>query len=253
MRRLLPLLVLLVMLAAAPAAKADVTDGSLEAGGTGWTQGSYRAPVVICTIASCGDSGGTAGPRTGTYFAKFGGTTLDETGSINQAVGLEGGKTYKVNYYLWVGLNSSPTSKLELFWGLKTISLVTQATATPYLAGYALVEAPIPGFVQPGEIQALQLYFSKGDDQNAVYSVDDISITERQPVITDYTCTVPKLKKGTKVAKVKKKLKAAKCGVKIQKKRSGKIKKGRLIKLAKKPGTQLTGGTKVKAIISKGK
>jgi len=235
----------------AATAHANVVNGSLENNGEGWSRASYRYISPICSTDACTDTA-VSGPRSGDYWAWFGRGSTDEVANVHRFVDVEIGKTYQLNYFLWVGDNESPTSQLEVFWDEEPIHVVTTDTAGPYLAGYTEVVAEIPGFTKNGTGH-LMFFYSKGEDTTASYNVDDISISERTPKITDYTCTVPKLKKGTKLAKVKKELTKNHCRAKVKKKYSAKVKKGRLIKSKAKAGKEFTGGTKIQVIVSKGK
>lgn len=66
-------------------------------------------------------------------------------------------------------------------------------------------------------------------------------------------CVVPKVKRGSKKGAARKALKAADCGSKVKKKRSKKVKKGRVIKLNRPEGMLLVADTKVTVVVSKGK
>lgn len=52
-----------------------VTDPSFEAGSPSsfWGESSTNLGTPLCTLAGCGDGSGTVGPRTGTWWAWFGG------------------------------------------------------------------------------------------------------------------------------------------------------------------------------------
>ena len=69
-----------------------IQDGSFEAGPSGgiWTEFSTNFGSPICSVADCGTGDGT-GPRTGTFWAFLGGTTLSETAYVNQAVTIRPG------------------------------------------------------------------------------------------------------------------------------------------------------------------
>jgi Ca2+-binding RTX toxin-like protein len=67
------------------------------------------------------------------------------------------------------------------------------------------------------------------------------------------SCTVPKVKRGTKSAKAVKAVKAAGCKAKVVKARSRTVKKGRVIKLSPKAGRKLARGAKVKVYVSRGR
>ena len=53
---------------------------------TYWGQSSTNFGTPLCTVADCGDGGGTAGPRTGTVWAWSGGTNADEQATLTQSV-----------------------------------------------------------------------------------------------------------------------------------------------------------------------
>jgi hypothetical protein len=64
-----------------------VMDGSFEAGPYAgvWTESSTNFGTPICDVAACGTGTGT-GPRTGSYWAWFGGFLGYEEGSLSQSV-----------------------------------------------------------------------------------------------------------------------------------------------------------------------
>jgi beta-lactam-binding protein with PASTA domain len=65
---------------------------------------------------------------------------------------------------------------------------------------------------------------------------------------------VPKVAKGSSKATVRTKLASAHCALgDVTKKFSRKVKRGKLIKLKTKDGTELAAGAKVAAVFSKGK
>jgi uncharacterized repeat protein (TIGR01451 family) len=71
-----------------------VLDGSFEAGSpsTDWAEASTNFGTPLCTIAACGQGTGT-GPRTGDWWAWFGGIAAPETGSVTQSVTIPTGAT----------------------------------------------------------------------------------------------------------------------------------------------------------------
>jgi len=64
-----------------------VSDGSFEAGSPNpfWNEASTNFGTPLCTAGGCGTGGGT-GPRTGIWWAWFGGINAFEEGSVSQAV-----------------------------------------------------------------------------------------------------------------------------------------------------------------------
>jgi hypothetical protein len=91
-----------------------IQDGSFEATSPTtyqnpyWTQGSVTYGTVLCDAAGCGTGGGTAGPRTGSFWAWFGGSATGDTGHIEQTVLMGGPST--LSFYLWIGASSGGAS-----------------------------------------------------------------------------------------------------------------------------------------------
>ncbi|QLQ07277.1 MAG: hypothetical protein HZY76_15420 [Anaerolineae bacterium] len=65
-----------------------VADGGFEAGTPNpfWTEYSLNFGTVLCDAASCGTGAGTSYPRTGDWWAWFGGIAAYEAGSVSQSV-----------------------------------------------------------------------------------------------------------------------------------------------------------------------
>ncbi len=77
-----------------------VLDPGFEAGGNGdspnWAELSTSFGSPLCTLATCGSGGGTAGPRSGNVWAWFGGAPAGspaDTSSLQQSVIIPAGST----------------------------------------------------------------------------------------------------------------------------------------------------------------
>lgn len=78
----------------APAAAGGVVgDPGFEAGtpNPSWAEASTNFGSPLCTAAACGAGGSTQPARTGSWWAWFGGTGLDETSSVSQTITLPSG------------------------------------------------------------------------------------------------------------------------------------------------------------------
>ncbi len=85
-----------------------------------------------------------------------------------------------------------------------------------------------------------------------VTCVDDI-VTPAPDPNPPANCIVPKIKKGSTLRAVKKKLTAAGCKAgKVTRLRSATVLRGKVVKLKKRPGTVLPAGTAVKIVVSLG-
>ncbi len=124
-----------------------VQDGGFEAGivPTYWTQTSTNFGTPLCD-ASCGG----VGPRTGTYWAWFGGAgtaaeaaTLEQTGIITS-----GPKT--LTFYVWWSSSVASPPDPAAFFNVKidgnTIFSLTPATASAYSTAYTLASVDISAY-----------------------------------------------------------------------------------------------------------
>jgi len=134
----------------APAVAYMIQDGSLEAGtvSTYWTQTSTNFGTPICD-ASCGG----VGPRTGTYWAWFGGTSAAETGSLQQVKKIAPGPK-ALTFYLWwsssVGSPPDPAAYFRVRMDGNIIFSLTPATAAAYNAAYTYVSVDISAYADDG-------------------------------------------------------------------------------------------------------
>lgn len=123
-----------------------VQDGGFEAGlvSTYWAQTSTNFGTPLCD-ASCGG----VGPRTGTYWAWYGGISSAEAGSVQQSgVITTGPKT--LNFYVWwsssVAAPPDPTATFTVRIDGNTIFSLTPATAAAYSSGYTLASVDISAY-----------------------------------------------------------------------------------------------------------
>ncbi|NUM55521.1 MAG: hypothetical protein HUU46_17875 [Candidatus Hydrogenedentes bacterium] len=187
MRWVLPLIAVAVLVAApnhgAVAGDNKVEDGSFEAGRNSgfWKEKSTNFGTPICIVSSpsevpCGDGEGTALPRTGVYWAWFGGAdTFVEKGSLTQNVKFPSGGSAKLRFYLWIG-DSSPDGKdslTVLVDGQKVFKVKENNTG---YSSYTLVQKNLDQFAD-GQRHKVQFKNRCTGDGNSNMSVDDISIT----------------------------------------------------------------------------
>jgi len=175
MKVLLPLLLLL----AAPAAGALplVRDGGFEAGvvPTFWTQTSSNFGSPLCDLAGCGG----VGPRTGTFWSWFGGTTAAEVASLQQVGEIPVGSTSLTFYVWWSSSVASPPDPAATFivkMDGNTIFTLTPATAAAYNTTYTQATVNIAAYAN-GASHTLRFESSNGAAASATnIHVDDINI-----------------------------------------------------------------------------
>ncbi|MBL7962405.1 MAG: T9SS type A sorting domain-containing protein [Flavobacteriales bacterium] len=121
---------------------AQVLDGSFEAGpGTGpWTEASSNFGTPLCNAAGCGTCGGPCVPRTGSWYAWFGGagsgSVMPEVGSVEQSIFIPSGTTAQLRMYVKIALaGTNLTDRIEVSIDgtvLETIDLNDASTYTAY-------------------------------------------------------------------------------------------------------------------------
>ncbi|HEX2618600.1 MAG TPA: hypothetical protein VHL11_00600, partial [Phototrophicaceae bacterium] len=130
-----------------------IDDGSFEAGASGdspnWIETSTLFGTPLCTADFCGTGGGTAGPRTGTVWAWFGGASGGgEDGTMTQSLTINdlGTGTASLEFYLWIGsFDAAGTDSLVVTLGGDTLFTTLETNAT-YQAGYTLVSIDVSSY-----------------------------------------------------------------------------------------------------------
>ena len=92
-----------------------VLDGGLESGGgAAWSQTSTNFGTPVCNLSNCGTGGGT-GPRTGNYWARFGGFAGGvEQSSLSQIINFQSGNNITLKFYLEQKKCDGPQDFLEV-------------------------------------------------------------------------------------------------------------------------------------------
>ncbi len=166
-------------LLAAHGAQANVVaDPSFELGAdpaSPWDQASSNFGSPLCTIVLCGTGGNTAAPRTGDWWAWFGGAGgQQETASVSQSVGLLNG-TASVSFWLNHGSGSDASDFVSL--RVNGTPLWTyNANGTRLGQGYQQVQLDLSSFATGGSVQ-LEFFSITGlSGNNTNFSIDDVSV-----------------------------------------------------------------------------
>ncbi len=167
-----------------------VGDGSFEAGTPNpeWDEFSSNFGTPLCD-AVCGTGGGT-GPRTGAWWAWFGGTTAQETGIITQSVTIPAG-TAELTFWLEIPATATGTNGFLSVRMDGTELFRAEETTTGY-STYAEVSVDVSAYA--GGTHTLS-FFSTTDAGSAVtnFFVDDVAITAGGggPVACDAPTDIP--------------------------------------------------------------
>jgi hypothetical protein len=138
---------LLAAMAFAAGANAQITDGSFEAGiGAGtWNEASVNFGTPLCDLATCGNGGGSAVPRTGDIFGWFGGSGSEtELASVDQDVNIPAGTTANLLGYVKIAAVGDGTegNYLKAYVDGNEVGVVTAVDSADYI-DYTLVAVPI--------------------------------------------------------------------------------------------------------------
>jgi hypothetical protein len=197
----LPLLLVALLLPANALAEEVVKDGSFEATpdsgpNPNWQEGGAFAP--ICD-ADCGDGGGTAGPRTGGYWAWFGGVFNPDFQSVTQEVTIPPGPA-TLTFYLWLGASSgNGLDTLRVFLGNEELFAVGE-DATGY-DSYKPVTVDVTKHAGLGP-QDLSFEFEGFGGTPTNFSLDDISLQAGSAATAAVTLKGPKKVAQGKKAKL---------------------------------------------------
>lgn len=153
-----------------------VQDGGFEAGQvpTFWTQFSTNSGTPICSIGLCGDGGGTAAARTGTFWTWMGGQTITRLSSVEQSVTLAPGIA-RLRFYLWIGARSGNGTDIMRV-RLDGAPLFTVTDATPGYDTYTIVDLDVSSFATGGS-HLLRFESSTSGPEATNFNVDDVSLT----------------------------------------------------------------------------
>jgi subtilisin-like proprotein convertase family protein len=152
-----------------------VGDGSFETGtpNASWEEFSTNFGTPLCD-AVCGTGGGT-GPRTGAWWAWFGGTTAAETGIITQSVTIPSGSA-ELTFWLEIPATATGTNGFLSVRMDGTEVFRAEETTTGY-GTYAEVSVDVSAYADGGAHELV--FFSITDAGAAVtnFFVDDVAIT----------------------------------------------------------------------------
>ena len=163
-----------------------ILDGSFEAGSPNpyWDEGSLNFSTVLCTL-SCGGPG----PRTGNWYAWFGGTNDLETGYVRQTVTLAKG-TAELSFWLWIGSNNGAGNDfLEVSIDGDVLFTATDADRDSY-ATYTQVVIDVSDYADGGE-HLLSFDSTKFAGPITNFFVDDIVLDSEEAHACSTTTDVP--------------------------------------------------------------
>lgn len=188
MNRLYTVLLSLLTTASLSFAQTEaITDGSFEDGtpNPSWNEASVNFGSPLCDMASCGNCGGPCGPKTGTWYAWFGGAGALEIGSLTQTINIPNGAT-GATLSFWVMtpvVFNHDLDTLQVQIDGDNLFELTNADSSTYQSAYVMETVDVSSYAD-GANHTLTLWgYEDGAGGAGVtnYLVDDISLTYTDP------------------------------------------------------------------------
>jgi hypothetical protein len=149
-----------------------------------WQQFSTNFDTPLCTKSDCGDGGGTAGPRTGSVWAWFGGVVFTQPGMDSPEIGKISQKvTFPIascgavlQFYFWIGAAETGSDTNDRFTAAIDGNTVFLAKATQKnsYSSYKLVTVDVSAYADAAVHQVE--FFSSVSDQYVNFNLDDVSL-----------------------------------------------------------------------------
>ena len=151
-----------------------LSDPSFEEGtpNTSWFESSTNFGTPLCSFGSCGSGGGT-GPRTGDWWAWFGGISFYEEGEINQALVIPSG-TATLSF--WLEIPASSGNNLDyLEVQIDGNTIATFLENTPGYGTYTQVILDVSAYAD-GNSHTLRFYSEIFGPVTTNFFVDDVEL-----------------------------------------------------------------------------
>ncbi len=171
---------LLIIICSLPALAADIcttiiADGGFEGGSAAaaWVQTSTNFSTPLCTV-NCGTGGPGIGPRSGVWWAWFGGITLLEEASLEQSITMPASGIARLKFYLWNKVSGNAGDFLKV--KLDDTYIFTSLASDPlYTAGYTPVILDLAAYAD-GLAHTLRFESITTGPQTSNIFVDDVSM-----------------------------------------------------------------------------
>lgn len=141
-----------------------------------WPSTSTNFTSSLCDLGLCGTGGNSAGPRTGNFWAWFGGTANLELASIQQTVVIPSGPAPTLKYWLRIGAVNTPfNATLQVKVDGTTIQTITEPGTAE--ADYTERTVVLPAGAANGASHVIRFeYTNLSGSGISNFSVDDITL-----------------------------------------------------------------------------
>lgn len=143
----------------------------------GWLEASLEFGSPLCTVAACGNGGGTAAPRAGSTWAWFGGSQVAaaESSSIEQTIRVPRGADAALQTWFWLGRVEAPLTD-TLVGKLDGVPFFSRSESAGVGPGYASSSAPLDAQAD-GLPHLLRFEYTKpAGGGSANFHLDDVAI-----------------------------------------------------------------------------
>ena len=157
----------------------EVQDGGFEAGSPNpyWTEDSLNFGTVLCTEDDCGTGGGTSYPRTGDWWAWFGGLGgAYEEGSVSQSVTIPSGGPATLTFHVMNGYCSGESEDyLEVTMDGTQLWQTTGDAPECGTTSYRQITVDVSAYAD-GAAHTLEFHSEIFGSDNSNFALDDVSL-----------------------------------------------------------------------------
>jgi len=154
-----------------------IADGSFEAGTPNpyWTEYSFNFGTPLCEPSGCGTGGGT-GPRTGDWWAWFGGVSAYEEGYVYQNVTLTPGNAL-LSFWLETAACDGADDYMEVLIDGSQVFYVDGANPACGVVGYALQTVDLSAYAD-GNVHEIRFHSENFATNGGIsnFFVDDVAL-----------------------------------------------------------------------------
>jgi hypothetical protein len=152
-----------------------VNDPSFEGGtpNASWLESSTNFGTPLCTAGACGTGTGT-GPRTGNWFAWFGGANNAETSSLSQAITIPVGAA-ELSFWMENPASSSTAHFLQVLVDNNMVWSYSPGGIFSDAVGYNEYTVDLTAFAD-GNSHVLEFYSVTNGGGSTNFFVDDVSV-----------------------------------------------------------------------------
>ena len=153
-----------------------IVDGSFENGSPNpdWNESSTNFGTPLCTVSGCGTGTGT-GPRTGAWWAWFGGIDALEEGVMSQTVTIASRATAVLNFQLEIPVCGDPSDFLEVRVDGHQEWVVYASSPLCGALGYAPVSVDLDEYADGGQ-HLIEFHSITGNNGTTNFFVEDVEL-----------------------------------------------------------------------------